>query len=581
MDIQFPIKDKPNINDELRRTWNIPEDHDFDDPETSMGSKIDMLNKLGSLRFIPTYPVMPKAGEIAQNFYEDDPINHVAENAVQKLISAENETGIQEPQIEATPEASALFNLIATDRMDDDPKNKYAFSFHYSQKMITTYHLRRIDDDVYKYEQSEGNHKLLNTNGLKTLIRARASPEEQSRLSRLEVMDIVERIQTEPTIQVQQDFFDNDEFLVNFLNGTLDLRKRELLPHSPNFRLTSLIKANYISNYSLDGSMFEKNLHDITDGSEVKALHLQEIAGYNLSAFSGVKKATVLDGDRHTGKTTFNAIFNGLLGEENVSHFALKALNDRFSSGKLLTKKVNIFGERGVAVQKDCETFKALTGSEWCETENKGQNYIGRPAKTKLIFAGNKLPLFENPEDNAAFMDRITLFIFGHYFSEEVRIRDMDKRLLEERDLIASWAMDGLFRLIENNFVFHEADDAKAMRKSRMSQVNVIKDFISEHCEIKPKARVFSRDLYERYRQFCSRNAVNCLDQAGLISELIATTERLGPVHKKVRIGKGGPYYGFDGLGLKDDNPYDTNGTAEQKSRKSSNFNGLDVFRGS
>jgi putative DNA primase/helicase len=122
-----------------------------------------------------------------------------------------------------------------------------------------------------------------------------------------------------------------------------------------------------------------------------------------------------------------------------------------------MDKKINICGERGSGLIKDIEVFKMITGGDWCESENKGQDFISRPAKTKLVFAGNFLPTFENEDDNAAFMERITLFIFQNSVPNNERIINMDDLLFLERNLIVSWAMEGPRRLVQNNFAFSEA----------------------------------------------------------------------------------------------------------------------------
>ena len=286
-----------------------------------------------------------------------------------------------------------------------------------------------------------------------------------------------------------------------------------LLPHSPDHKLTQYIHAKYVSNYTLEASLFSQYLERVTLGQEAKALHLQEILGYNISGVTGLKKATVCIGERDSGKTTLNAVIQGLLGLENVSHFSLSSLEKRFVTGKLMTQRVNIFGELSSVPIRDGETFRALTGSEWCEAENKCQSFCSRPATTKLIFAGNHLPSFSDPNDFLAFLDRITLFEFAHSIPKGDRIRNFDKTLLQERDLIASWPMEGLMRLWNNGFQFHEAEDAQAIRRSKSIQMNQIEAFLVPRMVTIAEAAQLSKSL----EVGISKNYIRSLCQEGKI----------------------------------------------------------------
>lgn len=436
---------------------------------------------------------------------------------------------------------------------DESSSKVDTFPYYHTQRMLKKYRFLRIESQVYVYLQERGYYRPLNDDQLETLIRTGWDEMIQIKLSSFNVMDILKRIKHEPDIQVDDTFFDQCNNYVNFLNGTIDVESGIFSKHSKSFGQTSVLNAEYYPNLSLEDSLFQKFIRHITDGEPTKLNHLQEILGYMLSNYTKVKRAVIFDGVRNSSKSTLLRVIEKIIGNENVSHFTLAELNRRFVTGKLMNKKINICGERGSGLIKDIEVFKMITGGDWCESENKGQDFISRPAKAKLVFAGNFLPSFENEDDNAAFMERITLFIFQNSVPNSERIINMDDLLFQERNLIVSWAMEGLRRLVQSNFTFSEAEDAALIRRSRNMQTNPVDDFLNENCIFAKDARVFSANLYGEYRSYCRDNALDYYSQREFISEVIAKTEGRGVIHKKLRIGKSGPYLGFENMGPKNE----------------------------
>lgn len=437
------------------------------------------------------------------------------------------------------------------------------FTYLHTQRLLRKYQFCRIASDVYQYDSNLGYYKSLNENQLETLVRRGWNKDTQIRLTRFNMIDILNRLKSEPEIEVDEDYFDMYEKYVNFINGTFDISTGSFGEHSSSFRQTSVLNAEYTPTLSLDGTRFKNFIEFICEDDPVKINHLQEILGFIFSNFIHVKKAVVFDGVRDSGKSTLLRTIERIIGHENASHFSLSELSRRFVTGKLLNKKINICGERGTGMIKDIETFKMITGGDWCESENKGRDFVSKPAKTKLVFAGNSLPQFENEDDNSAFMDRTTLFIFKNSISLDRQNIAMDEQLYQERNTIASWAMQGLLRLAHNNFVFKEAKDAEIIHWSRSIQMDPIDNFLIDNCTMELGTKVFSANLFSAYVLYCRENALDSFSQRQFISTVIAKTEGRNVIHKKLRIGNSKPLLGFENMGLK----YESNSTEQAEQR--------------
>ena len=86
---------------------------------------------------------------------------------------------------------------------------------------------------------------------------------------------------SDPMVVVTPDELDRDPFLLNVLNGTLDLHTGELRPHSRRDLLTKLAPVEYDPGAQLKA--WEDFLEHITGGDAEYVAYLQRAAGYALT----------------------------------------------------------------------------------------------------------------------------------------------------------------------------------------------------------------------------------------------------------------------------------------------------------
>jgi putative DNA primase/helicase len=119
---------------------------------------------------------------------------------------------------------------------------------------------------------------------------------------------------------------DREPYLLNFKNGTLDLRTCELLPHSREHYITKLIHFNYsleskapvFESFSRadygrrSGPCSEGRAHRLID-------HLQRSFGHSLTGVTSEKTVFILWGGGDNGKTTLLELFRFLLSEYSAA----------------------------------------------------------------------------------------------------------------------------------------------------------------------------------------------------------------------------------------------------------------------
>ena len=148
------------------------------------------------------------------------------------------------------------------------------------------------------------------------------------------------------------------------------------------------------------------------------------------------KRSYVLQGEYNAGKSTFLKLLQDFIGIDNITHVSLQGIaENRFSTGKLENKVLNIFDDLSDKALTNTGTFKNLTGSTHHDIEKKNiQAYDGR-IFCAHVFSCNRPP--QVPEDalyDPAFWERWCYVKFPYYFPLDPAF---EEKLLTKENLSA------------------------------------------------------------------------------------------------------------------------------------------------
>lgn len=436
-----------------------------------------------------------------------------------------------------------------SDNSDKESKTKKPFAYIIFKLLLEKYNFKCWNGQIYYYYGLEGRFVQLSETQLKVLIRQGWDEEIQEKLSRNMVIEIIERLLTEPSIQVKEDYFNCETHLMNFLNGVLDLRRWKLKSHSPDYRFTSCIQSSFSFN-PVGGEDFEEFLNTTMENDEEKKKHLQEVVGYILSEFYTAKKVPMIIGQPHSGKSTLNRIISSLIGTQQVANVPLHRLHERFILAHLSTKKVNICSEISDEALSNIEVFKAITGNDELVAEYKGKDHFTYKSKIKLLFSGNCMPALKNQDITTAFFDRLTFINFKYSIPEEDRKHDLEIKLLnKDREYIVYWAVQGIKRLMNKNFVFSETEESRAFKKKYIEEQNSTMDFVKSNCVFGVREKVHLRVLYDEYLNYCHNNCFSALCKEKFFVEI----SKYDVIKKKFRKDGSAPLWGYMGIGIQMD----------------------------
>jgi len=167
----------------------------------------------------------------------------------------------------------------------------------------------------------------------------------QNSLSNAKLKAMVEQAQSMPGIPVQPIQLDSDPWLLNCLNGTLDLRVDILRPHQRDDLLTRCLAVAY--DPLAQCPVWLKFLNDIMGGNENLINFLQRAIGSSLTGVIREHALFILYGTGRDGKSTFLNTIMAMLGA-----YAMKAPTELLMANKYdrhPTEKADLHGKRLVA----------------------------------------------------------------------------------------------------------------------------------------------------------------------------------------------------------------------------------------
>jgi putative DNA primase/helicase len=352
------------------------------------------------------------------------------------------------------------------------------------------YHLFHYQDGVYR----RGGYGFVRNECLKKLG-------DEDRMERFR--NAVSYI--EGAVWREREEFNTNPDILNVRNGLLNIKNRELTPHSPNY--LSFIQLPVKLKPDADCPGIKKFLSEVA--KEEDMLTIQEYLGNCLLRHNKYARAIVLVGSGRNGKSTLLALIKAFLGADNVSNHTLQAIcEDRFALAGLHNKLANISSELPSKALVETGKAKSVIAGDNLEAEEKFGTPFSFQPYCKLIFSTNQLP--QTSDKSKAFYWRWIILHFDKYFppdSPNTKPNILNELTTEEElSGLLNWALDGLRRLEANNGRFSYNADAEAIERDWERNSNPIQAFVEEQCEIESDNSVSKNELYECYLEFCKAN---------------------------------------------------------------------------
>ncbi len=377
----------------------------------------------------------------------------------------------------------------------------------------------------------------------------------RSNLEPSDLRKLYDAIRLDPNIQLKPELNNSSKYLINCINGVLNLNSffnndYRIFEHSTNYRFINCINASYFEKFNISNSNFERFIYTVTGGSIELINLIQEVLGYAFSTLNNAKKAFLLYGESNSGKSVLLNVISTICGENNVSNIPLQNLSKENYVAELYGKLINIFSELPDKGIDDTGMFKALVSeTDKIIARKLFKNPFSFYNKCKLFFATNNLPEIKSvsTKDNTAFFNRLIIIPFKYSVPENLQDKDLVHKLIYEKDLIFSWAIDGLIRYISNGYKFTECSESNFILNHYSKNSNFILSFINEKCLFDNNSYVHFDKLIESLINYCNENFIDMPSNKDKQYLKNILKEKYKLDYKRLN-RKDGNKYGFEGL---------------------------------
>lgn len=413
---------------------------------------------------------------------------------------------------QSTNQKAKLPNYIKVEKRKDGSEDKSVIRYKLADCVIADHHMIIAHNPAYNaqlfYVYSNGKYVEMPDNDVKRMIADYIIKADPSLINTYDVHEVYEIIKLKaPKINLTQ--LNNNENLINFANGLLDVKTGKLMPHTPDVYSTIQIPCNYVPIIGVDicknAPVFANYISTLCNNNKDIINLLCQFLAITLSNIQGsrFKKAMVLYGDGNTGKSKIIELIQYIIGTDNFAICDITDLEQRFRTSSLFQKRLAGSPDMSYAKISELKIFKSATGGDQIFAERKGRDGFAFKYDGLFLFATNCLPNFGGDRGSWVY-DRFIIINCNNVIPPEKQDKQLIDKLISERETITAYLVSKLPDIIKNGYKLNVPAECDASLKDFMIQNSSVLQFYTQFCEIRsdrPSCRdkATGKSIYDAY----------------------------------------------------------------------------------
>ena len=328
----------------------------------------------------------------------------------------------------------------------------------------------------------------------------------QTRRNRLIILNDAQSV-----YPVDMSCFDNNRYLFNCENGTINLKTMEFRHHRPKDYITKLAPVCYKPKARC--IRFEQFIDEIMSGDSDKAKFVRKILGYAMSGDTRYECMFILYGaTTRNGKGTLMESILNVLGDygKAVKPETIAVKNSNNSSGpsediaRLAGLRMANISEPGKGMVINAAQVKSMTGNDTINARFLHENSFDFKPQFKLYINTNYLPVVN---DMTLFSsNRLFIIPFDRHFETWEQDKTLKAEFMENqaKSAILNWLIEGYIDLRNEGMAPPEsvvsATDEYSLESDKIQ-------LFADECLVKTgNTDVRTSEVYSAYKAWCSVN---------------------------------------------------------------------------